>query len=130
VTQVLTAKEIEAAAVASDGDRRILVADGVLVTPLARDRAAALGVTLVSGNGHGTIAASARTPAPPAPMATNGDTLARLRAESVVRSVTRQVLLREGLGLGPLEEVVGAVLDRLRSSAGCGCDCRGSGRCP
>jgi hypothetical protein len=126
VTQVLTAKEIEAVAVAADGDRRLTVADGVLVTPLARDRAAALGVTLVSGNGR----AQATGAGAPAPATANGGGLARLRAESVVRSVTRQVLLREGLGLGELESIVAAVLERLRDpSSGDGCGCGGSGRC-
>jgi hypothetical protein len=126
VTQILTAKEIEAAAVAADGDRRLSVADGVLVTPLARDRAAALGVTLVSGNGRSVSVAASSPPA----MA-NGGGLAQLRAESVVRSITRQVLLREGLGLGNLEEIVAAVLARLRNATGQqGCGCGGSGRCP
>jgi hypothetical protein len=129
VTQVLTAKDIEATAVAANGDRRLAVAEGVLVTPLARDRAAALGVTLVSANGRGPsigggpMQAQAQTPS-------NGGDLARLRAESVVRSVTRQVMLREGLGLGGLEPIVAAVLARLRApTAGCGCGCDGSGGC-
>jgi hypothetical protein len=121
VTRVLTAKDVEAAASGSDGHRQVVVGNGTLITPLARDRAAALGVALVAGND------SPAAPTPAAPVA--GDGLAQLRAESLLRSVARQVLLREGLGLGGLEEVVAAVKARLTEPASA-CGCAGCQRCP
>jgi hypothetical protein len=140
MTRILAAAEVEAAA---NGHGEITLNDGVLVTPLARDRAAALGVRLVEGP-HGR-ANSYRPPGPRPPgtsgvavMATaisegNGtmhaDHLARLRAESAVRSAARRVLLRQGAGLAGLEDVMRAVLARLEVGGGRpGCTCTSAGR--
>jgi hypothetical protein len=118
MTWVLAAAEVEAAA---NGRGEITLNDSVLVTPLARDRATALGVRLVDSSGgrpdrrsNGELTA---------------DDLARLRAESAVRSVARRVLLRQGVGLARLEDVVAAVLARLQTCGeGAGCTCTAGGR--
>jgi hypothetical protein len=139
MTRVLAAAEVEAAA---NGRGEITVNDSVLVTPLARDRATALGVRLVDSSG-GRPGRRSPGPSPPDPSGVAGiatvtggrngeltaDDLARLRAESAVRSVARRVLLRQGVGLARLEDVVAAVLARLQTcGGGSGCTCAAGGR--
>jgi hypothetical protein len=129
VKRVLTAADVEAAA--SNGDKSIAVADGVLVTPLARDRAVALGVSIADGTrlangpstGEGVIARREAPARSPQATAAKDLDVARLVLESRIRIVARRALLRNGRDLSGLEEVVRAVLARLseESSQGCGC---------
>lgn len=131
MSRVLTVRDVEAFdADGNGGHRQLVVGDGTLVTPLARDRAAALGVEIVSGNGHRSapVVGPGRGEPPAAASPVSGDRLARLRAESVVRSVARQVLLRQGLGLGRLEDVVASVMERLSKPA-TACGCAGGQKC-
>jgi hypothetical protein len=120
--RVLTAVEVEAAA--GGGAREVQVPPGTIVTPLARDRAAALGVVLVDGTGPGPS-----TP-PPAPegrrRGRGGVDVERLALESRVRILARRALLRRGQGLAQLEELVQAVMRRLSPEGGA-CPC-GEGR--
>lgn len=125
---VVTARDVEA--VAREGGKELVVADAAIVTPLAKDRAVALGVVLVR---------QATCPAPrvhhpdrcaSAGAAVRGDEgVRRLALESRVRIVARRTLLRRDGGLARLEDVVAAVLARVADDAGaagaCGC---GSGR--
>jgi hypothetical protein len=124
--RVLTAVEVEAAA--GGGAREVRVPPGTIVTPLARDRAAALGVVLVDGTGPGP---STPPPAPPpAPegrrRGRGGVDVERLALESRVRILARRALLRRGQGLAQLEELVAAVMRRLSPEGGA-CPC-GEGR--
>jgi len=64
VSRVLTAAQIEAAA--QEGWRELAVADGTVVTPLARDRAVALGLALVSAVASGAVGAPAEDDLPSA----------------------------------------------------------------
>lgn len=102
--RVITASEVEAAAVS--GERIVLTSD-TIVTPLARDRARALGVA---------IAASPGGPQPASKPDSN-----HLVLESRVRMVARRVLLRSGRSLDQLEQVVGSVLQGLDHECDCGC---------
>jgi len=119
MSRLITAKQVESAA--ADGERSLPVAADDVVTPLARDRAAVLGVSL----GDPTSAAAQRG----SPAGSQGGVtapvgqadVARLAAESRVRVVARRQLLRAGRGLGDLEEVVAAVIERVRSDGGCLC---------
>ncbi len=115
--RVVTAAEVEAAA--SSG-ASIVVDDTTLVTPLARDRAAVLGVSL----GGDPVPSGPAEPAGSAPTSSGPD-IERLILESRVRTVARRTLLAHGRDLSGLEELVEAVMTKL----GCGCDCEcGSGR--
>jgi hypothetical protein len=134
VKRILTAGDVEAAA--SNGDKSIAVADGVLVTPLARDRAVALGVIIADGTrlAHGPrtgagVAARREAPAR-SPRATAAKDLdvARLVLESRIRTVARRALLRNERDLSGLEDVVRAVLARLSQESSQGCACASCGR--
>lgn len=121
---VLTAAQIEAAA--QEGSRELPVADGTVVTPLARDRAVALGVALVPGATSATADASREHGLLP-PRRGGDSRVARLALESRVRILARRTLLRRGAGLARLEDVVAAVLARLAEQEGARCDCDGDG---
>lgn len=132
MTTVLTAADVEAAA---NGSRRIELDEGMVVTPLARDRAGSLDVLIIDRNGQllasgaapGRGQGNGSTPAPAPATSTPADHLARLRLESVVRTTARRVLLGQGMRLDLLEEVVAAVLVRLDQSAQARCSCNGQG---
>lgn len=130
--RVITAAEVEA--VVRNGDRQLAPGDGALVTSLARDRAAALGVAILDGQvtGSPSPAPPAEAEVPPAPRITGWSELDvnRLALESKVRVVARRALLRAGRGLAELESIVAAVLGRLEDEAGpgCGCEARGGRR--
>jgi hypothetical protein len=98
--QVITAADVEAAA---GGGKSLQVEAGAMITALARDRAAELGVSISEA----------------APTAVSVSTNPALLAK--VRSVTRQALLRSGRGLGDLDSVVSEVMRRLD---GCDCGCK------
>ncbi len=121
--RVLTAGQVDAAAQA--GVRELAVEPGTLVTPLARDRAAALGVTIRDGPGP-TDGGS-----PPGRelrrRGRSGVDLDRLVLESRVRILARRALLRRGQGLGALEDLVAAVMTRLYSEVEA-CPCGGGPR--
>lgn len=116
MTRLVTAKDVEAAA--GSGDRHLAVDAGDLVTPLARDRAAALGVTMENQG----------APAQPPAAGEEAVNVARLAAESRVRVVARRHLLRTGRSLDELEAVVAAVIDRIKASGGCLCNGAACGR--
>ncbi|HXF73561.1 MAG TPA: hypothetical protein VNO79_13265 [Actinomycetota bacterium] len=123
---VLTAREVEAAAQA--GTRTLAVEPGTVVTPLARDRAAALGLSISdAGPAPAAHGVDPGTPPPGTGLARRGRSggadLDRLVLESRVRVVARRVLLRRGLGLGALEELVAAVIARLSAPEGGACPC-------
>lgn len=101
---LLTARDVEAAA--ASGVARLDV-DGRIVTPLARDRAVALGVVL------GEETAAAATGDAGSCECARDAAGARLRLESRVRAAARQVLLRERGSTAGLEEAVAAVVARL-----------------
>lgn len=133
--RVLTAADVEAAA--SNGDKSIAVDDEVLVTPLARDRAVALGVSIADGTrlnepstGAGVVARQGAPARFPRPTAAKDVDVARLVLESRIRIVARRALLRNGRDLYGLEDLVRAVLARLsqESSQGCGCASCARGR--
>jgi hypothetical protein len=120
VSAVLTARDVEAAAQA--GRSSCAVPTGTIVTPLAKDRAAALGVVLSE----------------PAPAVRNDGGMGRPRSrgivqvnverlalESRIRVVVRRVLLRRGLSLDGVEDLVAAVMARLGSVGDPGCACGG-----
>ncbi len=121
--RVLTAREVEAAA--QGGARELAVEPGTVVTPLARDRAAALGVEIRDAAGP----AGGGAPPPPGPgergrrRGPGEPDVERLALESRVRIVARRVLLRRGEGLGALEELVAAVVARLSGPAADGRAC-------
>lgn len=135
--RVITVSDVEAAA--GNGHKDIVPSDPVLVTPLARDRAAVLGVRIVDGPyaAHDAPATEAANEGvangrrrPPAPA-----DVGRLVLESKVRTITRRLLLRRGHGFTELEDIVAAVMSRLEGSGGtaestdcsCGC-CHGGDR--
>jgi hypothetical protein len=135
VKQVITAAEVEAAV--ANGSRQLVPENGALFTPLARDRAAALGMTILDGqppDRRGTV--RSQTVPPPAVRTTATPELdvKRLAVESKVRVVARRVLLRTGRGPGELESLVAAVMRRLDAEAGeaggCGCENCGCGGKP
>jgi len=126
VSRVLTAAQIEAAA--QEGWRELAVADGTVVTPLARDRAVALGLALVSAVASGAVGAPAEDDLPSSGRRSGGGTrVERLALESRVRILARRTLLRQGAGLARLEDVVASVLARLSEQEGAGCGCDGDG---
>jgi hypothetical protein len=102
--RVIAAAEVEAAA---GGDKSVRVEAGAMVTPLARDRAAVLGVRILEG-----VSA-------PAEKAHSNI----LVLESKVRVAARRALLRSGRGLGDLEDLVAQVMRRLGGGA-CDCGCK------
>jgi hypothetical protein len=103
MSRVITSGDVEAAARSG----RDLVVDGTtLLTPLARDRAQALGVRIEE------MQASGPTPE-------GGVQVPRLVLESKVRVVARRLLLRSGASPAQLEEVVVAVMRRLDGECGC-----------
>ena len=105
MSRVITVHDVEAAA----AEGRTLEADAsTLVTPLARDRAAVLGVAIEHKAGAAAPSTSAKE-------------TKTLVLESKVRSIARRMLLREGRDLADLEEVVAAVMDRLGHQCECGC---------
>ncbi|GEM_PF-2907563 len=114
--RVVTVADVEAAAEAGSS---LVVDDHTIVTPLARDRAAALGVSLGGASTSAGMAESKRA----APSGAGGGDVRRLALESRVRIVARRMLLARGEGLGGLEELVAAVMARL----GCGCGCEHGG---
>ena len=122
---VLTAREVEAAAQA--GTRTLAVEAGTVVTPLARDRAAALGLSISDAGPAPAHGAEPGTPPPGSGPARRGRSggadLDRLVLESRVRVVARRVLLRRGLGLGALDDLVAAVIARLSGAEGRACPC-------
>jgi hypothetical protein len=123
VRRVVTAADIDAAA--RDGGHLRLTPD-VLVTPLARDRATALGVALDGEPAAAGVPAAA--PDPPGHARTGGVDVEGLVLESRVRVVARRVLLRAGRGLADYEQVVSAVMRRLQQEGGRPCEC-GVSRC-
>jgi hypothetical protein len=114
---VVTAAAVEDAA--RTGQAQLDVPADAILTPLARDRAAALGVSL---NGHGNGAGMA------APVTAAAVDVGQLVLESRVRMVTRRVLLRADQGLSDYETIVTAVLRALAQEAGKPCACSGK-RC-
>jgi len=115
VKRVVTAAEVEAAA--QEG-ASLLIDDDTIVTPLARDRAEALGVSL-GGASAAAVASRRDVASTPGPV-----DVKRLVLESRVRMLARRKLLARGEGLAGLEDLVAAVMERL----GCGCGCeRGGG---
>jgi hypothetical protein len=131
VKRVITAAEVEAAA--ANGNRQLVTENGALLTPLARDRAAAVGLAIVDGPapvGPGGVQPSTRGPRPGRATASPELDVKRLAVESKVRVAARRVLLRAGRSPGELEDVVQAVMRRLDAEAGgaggcgcAGCDC-------
>jgi hypothetical protein len=119
--RVVTVAHVE---VAAQGDRRIAVGDGTIVTPLARDRAVVLGVDI-----DGVAAPDGATGSRPGP----GSPDPRARAlivESRVRVLARRALLRRGRSLAGLDDLVAAVLERLAHDdlETCGCPREGETR--
>ncbi len=100
--RVVTRAEVEAAAAAGIG---LAVDDDTLVTPLARDRAAVLGVAFDE-----TTTGSEPSHKPG---------LHRLVKESKVRMIARRALLKTGRDLSGLEDLVTAVMLRVEHSCGC-----------
>lgn len=103
--RVVTASEVEAAATSGSS---ILIDDQTLVTPLARDRAAVLGVSL------GREETSETDSGP-----SGGSAVERLRLESRVRIAARRALLARGRSLAGLDELVEAVMEKLTCDCGC-----------
>lgn len=97
--KVISANEVEAAAEA--GHSELTVSGGAVVTPLARERAAALGVNLV------TTTVRART-------------ADRQTLEDKAREVSRRVIAAHGGDPGMLEDVVKTVLKRMSGDCPCG----------
>jgi hypothetical protein len=121
VSAVLTARDVEA--VAAQGRRECAVASGTIITPLARDRAAALGVILSesAATASGDDGGSARFRGQGI-LQVNGE---RLALESRIRVVARRALLSRGRSLDGLEDLVAAVRDRLGAVGEGGCGCGG-----
>lgn len=126
MSEVLTASQVEEAAKAGEAELRFAV--GTIVTPLAKDRAEVLGLLLVPGAVG--VASVGGAPAERAPWRRAGSELdvERLVVESKVRVVVRRTLLARGRGVGELDDVVAAVMARLRPTerpgAACGCEGR------
>ena len=126
MSEVLTASQVEAAAKAGQAELRLPA--GTIVTPLAKDRAQVLGLLLVSGNVG--VSSAGGAPAERSPRRRPGSELdvERLVVESKVRVVVRRTLLARGRGVGELDDVVAAVMTRLRpaerTGAACGCEGR------
>ncbi len=118
MSRVVTAAEVEA--VSAEGRRELAVSDEDIVTPLARDRAVALGVSLVVEALGGAAPSGGATA-----KRSGGSDLPRLVLESRARVMARRALLRRGGDLGRLEDVVSAVMSRLEGahshSGSCGC---------
>lgn len=124
MSRVVTAGEVEAAS--AEGRRELAVSDEDIVTPLARDRAVALGVSLVAEAMGGAAPGGGATP-----KRAGGSDLPRLVLESRARVMARRALLRRGGDLGRLEDVVSAVMSRLEGghhAESCGCRHRGGAR--
>ncbi len=135
MSRILTAAQVEAAAL--EGRRELIVPNGAVVTPLAKDRAVALGVALM---GEVTTSLSAPDGAGAPTPGGEGLRLSRRRRgsapdldrlvlESKVRILARRALLRGGHGLGEVEDLVTAVMMRLyagdRPEPACGCPAGG-----
>ena len=110
--RVVTAAEVEAAAASGAS---IVVDEETVVTPLARDRAAVLGVSLGGEPAATTPAAQTR--------GSSGTDVERLILESRVRMVARRALLARGRDLSGLDDLVEAVMAKL--TCGCSCECGG-----
>ena len=105
MSRVITVHDVEAAA----AEGRTLEADAsTLVTPLARDRAVVLGVTIEHRAGAAVPSTASKE-------------TKTLVLESKVRTIARRMLLRQGRDLADLEEIVAAVMDRLGHRCECGC---------
>jgi hypothetical protein len=131
VKQVITAAEVEAAL--ANGNRQLVSENGALITPLARDRADAVGLAIVDGQAPGGTGDAQPGPLAPRPARATASPeldVKRLVVESKVRVAARRVLLRTGRSPGELENVVQAVMRRLEAEAGeaVGCGCVGCGR--
>jgi len=128
VSEVLTASQVEAAAKAGQADLRVPA--GTIVTPLAKDRAQVLGLLLVPCGVGVASAGDAPAGRVPRRRAESEIDVERLVIESKVRVVVRRVLLGQGRGVAELEDVVTAVMARLRpaerTGAACGCEGRRS----
>lgn len=107
MSEWLSAEHVQDAAAA--GRREIAISRCAKVTPLAAERARELGVEIVVTPG---AQGAPKTPAP------DVDELQRR-----VREVARRALLDASEDLGRLDEVLEAVLIKLRSGAGPGCGC-------
>jgi len=108
MSEWLSAEHVQDAAAA--GNTEIAISRCAKVTPLATERAKELGVAIVVTPGaHG----APKTPGP------GVDELQRK-----VREVARKALLDAGEDLGRLDELLEAVLGRLRTSAPPGCGCK------
>jgi hypothetical protein len=99
--RVISADEVEAAA--SDA-AEFEVPAGALVTPLARQRAAELGVALVTG----TAAASASQPG------------SRVAMEAKARELAESAVAARGGGPSQVDELVAAVMRLLAEDCRCG----------
>lgn len=126
MSEIVTAAQVEAAF--SEGRRQLLIADGTIVTPFARDRADALGVTLAGVGSRGAAEGSSGSEGSAPRQGRRGGRreVERLALESEVRIIARRALLRQDRGLGQLDDLVAAVMARLepngQSGAACGCD--------
>lgn len=128
--QVITAADVEAAV--ANGNRQLVAENGALLTPLARDRAAAVGLAIVDGQAAGGTGDAQPGPLAPRPVRATASPeldIKRLAVESKVRVAARRVLLRTGRSPAELENVVQAVMRRLEAEAGeaGGCGCVGCG---
>ena len=112
MSEWLSAEHIQDAAAA--GRTEIAISRCAKVTPLAAERAADLGVTIVVTPG---AVGAPKTPA-----------LSVDELQRKVREVARKALLDAGEDLGKLDEVLAAVLGKLRSDHVPGCGCAGSKR--
>ncbi len=107
MSEWLSAEHIQDAAAA--GRREIAISRCAKVTPLAEERARELGVTIVV------------TPGATGAPKTQGPGVDDLQRR--VRSVVRKALLDAGEDLDRADEVLAAVLERLRTDKAPGCGC-------
>lgn len=104
--RVVTRAEVEAAAASGAS---LAIDATTLVTPLARDRATVLGVSLEETTGDaGYIGEPDNKPS-----------VHRLVKQSQVRTIARRTLLQSGRGLAGLDDLVEQVMRRVEDNCGC-----------